>query len=57
MPRPAVDFELDPAIVPIPDDIEADADEWLNSLRRDPGPLDLDVTGAALVAEARHESD
>lgn len=57
MPRPVVDFELDPAVVPIPDDIESNADEWLYSHRRDTGPLDLDVTGAALVAEARHESD
>ena len=56
MSRPVVDFELDPAVVPIPDDVHGDVDEWLSSLRSDAEPLDLDVTGAELVAEARDES-
>ncbi len=46
MSRPVADVELDPAIVPIHDDVEGDVDEWLSSLKRDAEPLDLDVTGA-----------
>jgi hypothetical protein len=56
MPRPVVDFELDPAVVPIPDDVQGDVDEWLHSLRRDAEPVQLDVTSAELVAEARDEA-
>lgn len=56
MSRPVAEFELDPAVVPIPDDVEGEVDEWLSSLTGDAAPLDLDVTGAELVAEARDES-
>ncbi len=56
MPRPVVDFELDPAVVPIPDDVQGDVDEWLHSLRRDAEPVEPDVAGADLVAEARDEA-
>ena len=48
--------DLDPAVVPIPDDVQGDADEWLHSLRRDAEPVELDVTGAELIAEARDEA-
>jgi EmrB/QacA subfamily drug resistance transporter len=56
VPRPNVDFELDPAVVLIPDDVQGDVDEWLHSLRHDGEPAELDVTGAELVAEARDEA-
>ena len=49
-------FELDPAIVPIPDTYEISMDEWLASLRRDE-PTALGVSGAELVAEARSEAE
>lgn len=57
MARPAVDFELDPVVVPIPDDNWRSVDEWLESLRRDEEPIELSMSGADLVAEARHESE
>ena len=38
------------------DDVQGDADEWLHSLRRDAEPVELDVTGAELIAEARDEA-
>jgi hypothetical protein len=50
-------------VVPIEDEFPALAeeqsvgltDEWVRSLRRDDEPLELDVTAAELVAEARAE--
>ncbi len=57
MARPAIDFDLDPVVVPIPDDNGRSVDEWLESLRRDEEPIELQVSGADLVADARRESE
>ena len=50
------DYELDPAVVLIPDTYEGSMDEWLASLRRDGPPLDL-PPAADVLAEVRGESE
>lgn len=54
MARRAEDFELDPAVVPIPSDGEGSMTDWLRSLSHDE-PTEVGVSGAELVAEARAE--
>lgn len=57
MARNALDFELDPKVVPIPDDSTLSIDEWLHTLRRDEEPIEPTVPSSDLVAEARRESE
>lgn len=52
MARRVKDLELDPVVVPIPDDYKLSMDDWLGSLLRSE-PVDLPISGAELVAEAR----
>jgi|GEM_PF-5958030 hypothetical protein len=56
MARRTEDFELDPAVVLIPDHYELSMDDWLRSLRRGK-PSELPTSGAELVEEARNESE
>jgi len=56
MARPVKALDPDPAVVPIVDDSDGSLDDWLRSLVRDE-PLELSVTGADLVAEARAEQE
>ncbi len=56
MARPVRTLNPDPAVVPIDDDSDGSIDDWLTSLRRDE-PIELSVTGADLVAEARAEQE
>ena len=46
----------DGPVVPIPDDPTVSVDEWLSSLMRE-DPIELPITAAELVAEARHEAE
>jgi hypothetical protein len=57
MTSPVADFELDPAVVPIPDDTTGSVDDWLASLRSDGPPVELTISAAELVAQARHETE
>jgi len=57
MARRVLDFELDPVVVPIPDDSDLGIVEWLASLRLGEDPIELLVPAAELVAEARGESE
>lgn len=57
MARTALDFELDPAVVPIPDDTTLSIDEWLDMLPREEEEIELTVPSPDLVAEARRESE
>jgi hypothetical protein len=41
------------AIVPIDDGADGNMDDWLASLRHDGPPIDLGISAAELVAEAR----
>ena len=52
MPHRDEQVELDPAVVPIPDDGGRSMDDWLASLMRDE-PIELRVSAAELVAEVR----
>ena len=52
--RRADDFELDPVVVPIAGDVGGSMDDWLRSLMQE-NPIDLVVSGADLVADARAE--
>lgn len=52
MARRAEDFELDPVVVPIPDDGEGSVDEWLASLLHDE-PIELPIPAAQLLADVR----
>ena len=54
--RPVNALDQDPAVVPIVDDSDGFIDEWLRSLMRDE-PIELSVSGAELVAEARAEQE
>lgn len=55
MARRAEDFELDPVVIPISDDAPTGSmADWLRSLVHDQ-PIELGVSGADLVAEARSE--
>lgn len=56
MARPVKALDPDPAVVPIADDSDGSIDDWLRSLMRDE-PIELSVTGAELVAEARAEQE
>ncbi len=56
MARPVKVLDPDPAVVPIADDSDGSIDDWLTSLMRDE-PIELSVTGADLVAEARAEQE
>ena len=56
MARRPEDFEIDPVVVLIPDAPTITMDEWLAALRTD-GPVDLPVSAAELVAEARAEAE
>lgn len=53
--RRALDIENDPAIVVIPDGADGNLDDWLASLRHDGPPIDLGISAAELVAEARRD--
>lgn len=56
MARLANNIELDPVVVPIPDDRDLSMDDWLASLIHDE-PVELSISGADLVAEARAEQE
>ena len=56
MARRTEDFELDPAVVLIPDHYEMSMDDWLKTLRRGE-PNELPMSGAELVEEARNEPE
>lgn len=56
MARRTEDFELDPAVVLIPDHYEISMHDWLKTLRRGE-PNELSMSGAELVEEARNESE
>lgn len=56
MARRVKALDPDPAVVPIVDDSDGSMDDWLRSLVRDE-PIELAVSGADLVAEARAEQE
>ncbi len=55
MARPVTDFELDPLVVPITDEVQGDFDDWLSTLMVEDEPLHLGVSAAELVAGARDD--
>lgn len=56
MARRAKGLEMGPVVVPIHDDYKLSMDDWLGSLLRSE-PVDLPISGADLVAEARAEQE
>ena len=54
MSEPAEVRELDPVIVPIPEDFAVTMDDWLAGLRGDE-PVVLPTSTAEMLAEARTE--
>ncbi len=58
MSTPASHFEIDPAVVLIPETEppKMTMDEWLASLKED-GPTEPSVTGAELLAQVRSETE
>ena len=55
MARHVNELESEPTVVLIPDHYSLTMDEWLASIRT-ADPINLTVSGAELVAEARNES-